>query len=346
MKQAVILLNLGTPDAPTAAGLRRFYRYFFADPYVFDMNPVGRWLLRNLIIQPLRAPRTARDYATIWMEEGSPLKVYADRLRTSVQQSFDKAQRDVLVLNGMAYSRPFIHESMAQLEQLGVEEILVLPLFPQYSYATTASVFNGVKQAADNWRLVPRLHFVDDLYSEAAFIESWGNLIQKHLDVNAVDHVIFSYHGLPEQTIKKIDTADHCQFNDCCEQIEDSNRHCYRAQCLATTRQIVAGQGWRDDFYSMAFQSRFGRQVWIQPYLDKHIQALLQGGKKKIAVLTPSFVSDCLETIHEIGVEYREQFMEAGGEYFALVPNLNDDPFWLDAVYRIASAKLDSIGTL
>ena len=148
MTKAVLLLNLGTPAAPTTKGLRDFYKYFFADPYVFDMNPLGRWMLRNLIIQPFRAPKTAKAYASIWMEGGSPLKVYADRLQQSVQAAFAAAGDDVVVLNGMAYSAPFIGESMQALEAQGVNDILVLPLFPQYSTATTASVFHGVKQAA------------------------------------------------------------------------------------------------------------------------------------------------------------------------------------------------------
>lgn len=340
MTKAVLLLNLGTPAEPTTKGLRQFYKYFFADPYVFDMNPLGRWLLRNLIIQPFRAPRTARDYASIWMEGGSPLKVYADRLQQSVQNAFITAGEDVIVLNGMAYSAPFIAESMQALEQRGVRQIVVLPLFPQYSTATTASVFHGVRQAAARWRVAPELNFINDLYAEPAFIGAWSQLVNQHLQADAVDHVIFSYHGLPERAIKKIDTAGVCRFGDCCQKITDSNRLCYRAQCVATTRGIVENLGWDSDFYSIAFQSRFGRQVWIQPYLDQHIQEQVRLGRKRIAVLTPSFVSDCLETIHEIGIEYRHQFMAAGGEEFQLVPNLNDNPHWFVAVHQIARKHL------
>ncbi len=340
MTKAVLLLNLGTPAAPTARGLRAFYRYFFADPYVFDMNPVGRWMLRNLIILPFRAPKTAKDYASIWMEGGSPLKVYADRLQQSVQAAFREAGEDVLVLNGMAYSEPFIAQSMRAMEQQGVREILVLPLFPQYSTATTASVFHAVKNAAASWRVAPHLRFVNDLYAEPEFIGAWSQLIRQQLAPGAVDHVIFSYHGLPERAIKKIDDAGVCQFGACCESITDCNRLCYRAQCVATTRGIVKSLGWDSSYYSIAFQSRFGRQVWVQPYLDQHILEQVRLGRKKVAVLTPSFVSDCLETIHEIGNEYRHQFMAAGGEQFRLIPNLNDSAHWLDAVYKIASLHL------
>lgn len=340
MTKAVLLLNLGTPAEPTARGLRAFYKYFFADPFVFDMNPLGRWLLRNLVIQPLRAPKTAKDYAGIWMEGGSPLKVYADRLQQSVQAAFKAAGEDVLVLNGMAYSSPFIAESMRAMEQQGVREILVFPLFPQYSTATTASVFHAVKNAAARWRVAPHLRFINDLYAEPEFIGAWSQLIRQHLAPGAVDHVIFSYHGLPERAIKKIDATGVCEFGACCESITDRNRLCYRAQCVATTRGIVKSLGWDSSHYSTAYQSRFGRQVWIQPYLDQHIQEQVRLGYKRVAVVTPSFVSDCLETIHEIGNEYRHQFITSGGEHFVLVPNLNDSAPWLDAVYKIAARRL------
>ena len=343
MSKAVLLLNLGTPAEPTSKGLRRFYKYFFADPFVFDMNPVARWILRNLIVQPFRAPKTAKNYATIWMDGGSPLKVYADRLQQSMQQAFDAAGEDVLVLNGMAYSEPFIHQAMEQMEEEGVRDILVLPMFPQYSTATTASVFHGVRQAAAKWQQTPVLQFVDDLYAEPAFIRAWESLITKHLDYAQIDHVVFSYHGLPEQTITKADSAKVCQFGDCCQQIGDKNRLCYRAQCMATTRSIVKALGWTEDRYSLAFQSRFGRQAWIQPYLDEHLQKLLADGSKKIAVVTPSFVSDCLETIHEIGIEYREEFMQGGGEIFQLIPNLNDDPVWFSSMLEISRQHLRRI---
>lgn len=343
MTKAVLMLNLGTPAQPTGKGLREFYRHFFADPFVFDMNPVGRWLLRNLIVIPFRAPKTAKKYSTIWMQEGSPLKVYADRLQKSVQAAFDESGGDVLVLNGMAYSEPFIHQAMAELEQKGVTDILLLPMFPQYSTATTASVFHAVKLAAQRWKNSPRLQFVDDLFSEPAFIHAWTTLIARHLKSIDVDHVIFSYHGLPEKTIQKAGTGNFCEFGDCCQKISDRNRLCYRAQCVATTSSITSALEWGEDKYSIAFQSRFGRQAWIQPYLDQHLQQLLARGIKKVAIVTPSFVSDCLETIHEIGVEYRQEFMQGGGEVFHLVPNLNDDPSWFSSVLEISRRHLESL---
>lgn len=343
MRRAVILLNLGTPAAPTTKGLRDFYKYFFSDPFVFDMNPLGRWMLRNLIILPFRAPKTAKLYEEIWTEQGSPLKVYADRLQGFLNGKISSKHERTVVVNGMAYSEPFIGQTMAQLEKDGVTEILAVPLFPQYSTATSASVFHGVKEAAARWKTSPTLHFVNDLYAEPAFIGAWADLVGKHLDQGSVDHVILSYHGLPESNIQKQDGTGYCQFGDCCQSINENNQLCYRAQCVATTKGIVEKLGWDNDFYSLAFQSRFGRDAWIQPYLDEHILDLLNQGKKRIAVLTPSFVSDCLETIHEIGIEYKEIFDENGGEVFRLVPNLNDEPAWFDAMAEIIDGKLKAL---
>ena len=349
-----MLINLGTPAEPTARGLREFYRYFFADRFVFDINPIGLWLLRNLIIMPLRAPRTARDYAGIWMEQGSPLKVYSERVRRGVQEQFDAAGADVAVRIGMAYGRPFIADTLAEFEREGRDEILLLPMYPQYAVATTASAFHAASHAAAKWRRAPKLRFVSDLFAEPAFIRVWRDVVGAALTQTEVDHVVFSYHGLPEAAIRntRVDSRagldappgaavnDYCRFGACCDAVTERNRYCYRAQCVATTRSIADSLGWRSEFHSIAFQSRFGPAQWIKPYLDRHLLELLAQGKKRLAVVTPSFVTDCLETLHEIGREYREQFIKAGGEELTLVPNLNDDPGWIEAVYRIAAGKL------
>ncbi len=340
MSRAVLLINLGTPAEPTARGLREFYRYFFADRFVFDINPVGLWLLRNLIIMPLRAPRAARDYAGIWMREGSPLQVYSDRVGNGVQKKFDAAGADVAVRIGMAYSKPFIAEALAEFESEGRDEILLLPMFPQYAAATTASAFHAVRQAAGKWRVAPKLTFVDDIFAEPAFARAWREVISAHAPNLETDYVVFSYHGLPESAILKSDAGGYCRFGACCDAICAENRNCYRAQCMATTRLIAAELGWEAERYSVAFQSRFGRAEWIKPYLDQHLLELLARGEKRLAVITPSFVTDCLETLHEIGREYREKFIEAGGEELTLVPNLNDAPAWIDAVYEIAASRL------
>jgi len=341
MSKAVLLLNLGTPAAPTAKGLRDFYKYFFSDPFVFDINPVGRWLLRNLIILPFRAPKTAKDYASIWMEDGSPLKVYADRLQFNLQLAFEEAGEDVLVVTGMGYSQPFIGEAMQELERLGRNEILVFPMFPQYSTATTASLFHEIDQCAAKWKSVPQLKFIYDFFSEPDFIRAWSVLITEHLVNLEVDHVVFSYHGLPESNLKKADKNSFCTFGGCCNEVGKENRYCYRAQCVATTESIVTALGWEKDQYSIAFQSRFGRQEWIKPYLDEHLIKLLEDGIKNVAIVTPSFTSDCLETIHEIGVEYRHQYLSAGGDSFHLIPNLNDQPSWFRAVYNMSKDQLN-----
>ncbi|MEX0618857.1 MAG: ferrochelatase [Pseudohongiellaceae bacterium] len=343
--KAVLLVNLGTPAAPTAKALRHYYRYFFSDPFVFDIPAWGRWMLRNLIIKPFRAPRTARQYEAIWLDGGSPLKVYTDRLRSRLEDRLHADGRELLVVTGMAYSEPFIGNTMEKLEQRGVDSILVLPLFPQYSSATTASVFHAVRESAARWKQAPELTFITDLTTEPAFIRAWTQLISRYMeqdDAAEVEHVIFSYHGMPEKAIRKADHNQVCRLAECCDTLDEKNRLCYRAQCMETTRAIIGELAWSKDYYSVAFQSRFGRAPWIQPYLDEHIGALVQRGIKRVAVVTPSFVSDCLETIFEIGVEYRHLFEEQGGEQFLLIPNLNDDPAWFDAVAEIVSGHLES----
>ena len=356
MSKALLLINLGTPAEPTANGLREFYRYFFADRFVFDINPIGLWLLRNLIIMPLRAPRTARDYAGIWMEEGSPLQVYSERVRQGVQEKFNAAGSDVTVRIAMAYSKPFIADALVELEREGRDEILIFPMYPQYAKATTESVMHSVRATAANWRQPPNLRFIDDFFVEPAFIRVWAEVIRANLTEANIDHLVFSYHGLPELALRRTrvdagarigasapagrETNSCCNFGACCDAMVEANRYCYRAQCMATSRAIAAALGREAETCSVAFQSRFGPAQWIKPYLDAHLLELLAQGKKRIAVATPSFVTDCLETLHEIGREYREQFIEAGGEELILLPNLNDAPEWIDAVFEIATQEL------
>ncbi len=340
MSKAVLLINLGTPAEPTARGVREFYRYFFADRFVFDINPAGLWLLRNLIVKPLRAPRAARDYAGIWMDEGSPLAVYSERVRRGVQAKFDAAGADVAVRLGMAYSKPFIADTMAELEREGRDEILVFPMYPQYARATTESAIHSARSAAASRRRAPKLRFIDNFYAEPAFIRAWAEIIRANLAGADIDHLVFSYHGLPEAAVRKTDSRGRCEFGACCDEIGAANRNCYRAQCMATSRAIATALGRQADACSVAFQSRFGPAQWIKPYLDAHLLKLLAQGKKRIAVATPSFVTDCLETLHEIGREYRGQFVEAGGGELKLLPNLNDDARWMAAVHELSASRL------
>lgn len=343
--RAVLILNLGTPDEPTARGLRSFYRHFFSDPYVFDIPVWGRWLLRNLIILPFRAPRTAKDYEKIWLPDGSPLKVYTDQLRDSLQQTLDPYGRRIIVALGMGYSKPFISTTMKQLEARGITELLVLPLFPQYSTATSESVIQGVKAAAASWDHNVQLKVIHNFYNRPAFIRAWTTLLRKHVSRDDqsrnIDHVVFSFHGLPEKNIRKSDSNDVCRLGNCCNTITDKNELCYRAQCMETARLLVAALGWQPDFYSVAFQSRFGRDAWIQPYLNEHLEKLASEGVRNVAVATPSFVSDCLETLHEIGIEYRDLFIRKGGENLFLIPNLNNEQYWFKAVADIVENYLE-----
>ena len=257
-----------------------------------------------------------------------------------MQNAFDDEGSDGIVANAMAYSKPHVWDTMADLESKGVREILLLPMFPQYSTATTESIFHQVEVAAEKWRKKPTLQFVSDLFEEPAFVRAWALHIREQLNTDAVDHVIFSFHGVPEKTIKKSDKYNVCKFGQCCSELSETNRHCYRAQCVQTTENIVKALGWNDVNYSVAFQSRFGPLPWLQPYLDEHLKELIANGDKKVAVITPSFISDCLETLFEIGEEYKHEFMEGGGTDFTLVPNLNNEPVWFASVFEIAKIHL------
>ena len=327
MSKAVLLLNLGTPSEPTAKGLREFYRYFFSDPFMFDFNSIGRWVLRNLIILPFRAPRIAKDYERIWLAEGSPLEVYAKELQASVQKAFDDDGGDVIVANAMAYSRPYVWDAMAELESKGVREILLLPMFPQYSSATTESIFHQVQIAAAKWQEKPQLQFVSDLFEEQAFIEAWSFHIKKQLNTDSVDHVIFSYHGVPERHIRKSDVSNgNCKMNGkCCFKMgSPQHEFCYRHQCEITTVNVAKKLGLKNGTYSTTFQSRLGFDPWLKPYTDRTIERMGKEGIKKMAIVTPAFVSDCLETLEEIAMEGEEIFHEVGGEQFTVIPCLND----------------------
>jgi len=265
-------------------------------------------------------------------------------LRNRLQENIDPSNSRILVRLGMGYSDPLITDTLRELNEKGVRDILVMPLFPQYSTATTGSVLHAVEQAVKKWREPPRLSIIKDLFSESAFVRAWVSVISRHLVANdqagIIDHVIFSYHGLPVRNIVKADTQGYCKLGSCCDSLVKENRYCYRAQCMETTRLIANAMHWSDDYYSIAFQSRFGKQPWTEPYLDQHLEQLAAAGKKRVAVLTPSFVSDCLETLHEIGIEYRDLFIEKGGEDLVLIPNLNNEEAWFNAAQEILENHL------
>ena len=330
-KQGVLLVNLGTPDAPQAPEVRRYLREFLSDPRVLDINAVGRWLLLNLIILPTRPKKSAEAYRKVWTDEGSPLLVNSQRLADGVAAALP----DHEVVLAMRYGSPSIADGLARLRAAGCDQLTVLPLYPQYAASSTASTIEKVfVETMQDWK-PPFVTVLPPFYEEPRFIEAFAQVGQPTIDELAPDHVLMSFHGLPERHILKGDPTGgrHClQSDSCCDAIGPNNRNCYRAQCHATARTLAARLGIAEDMYSVTFQSRLGRTPWIKPYTDEVLVDLAKRGVKRLAVFCPAFVADCLETLEEIGMGAREDFIAAGGEDLRLVPSLNGHPAWIEAV--------------
>ena len=324
--RALLLVNLGTPDAPTPAAVRAYYRQFLSDPRVVDVHPVLRWLLLNLVILPTRPQKVAPLYQRIWTEQGSPLLAYSRELQARVQA----LAPDTEVLLAMRYGQPSLEAAFARIEALGLDEVTVLPLFPHEASATTGSVREAVSAVAARASRRVSVRVVDPFYGDEGFLEALSAHVQRSLP-QGVQHVVFSYHGLPERQVRRAGEAQ-CLTSGCCDALTGRNAGCYRAQCFATTRLLAARLGLED--VSTTFQSRLGRDPWIEPATDGVLSHLVARGVTRVAVVTPGFVSDCLETLEELGIGAVEQFRQAGGELF-VVPCLNADAGFAQALARL-----------
>jgi ferrochelatase len=337
-RTGVLLINLGTPDAPETAPVRRYLREFLSDPLVIDAPAPVRWGLLNFVILPFRPKRSAEAYQQIWTEEGSPLLVNGHALR----RALGEALGDSYVVDlAMRYGRPSIEGALQRLCAADVARILAIPLFPQYSRAATLSAVRHLERELAAAPELPPHEVMEPFYADPRFVAAWVAIARPALEAFRPDHVLFSYHGLPERQVKATDpTGRHClQATACCAAIGDANRDCYRAQSFATTRAIAAELGLEPDAHGTAFQSRLGRVPWIQPYTDEMLKELAEAGRKRLAILCPAFVADCLETLEEIGLRARESWLELGGEDLLLVPSLNDHPAWVDALARMVRER-------
>ncbi len=327
----VLLVNVGTPDKPTTAATRRYLREFLSDPRVIDIPALSRWFLVNCIIAPFRAPKSAAAYRKIWTDSGSPLLVHGAELVRQVQE---KLGGRYCVELGMRYGRPSVEQALETLIRRGATAIRVLPLYPQYSAAATGSAVAAVLKLAHELWDPPKLSILHPFYDDPGFIESFVEIGRPVVEGTQADHVLFSFHGLPERQIRKSDrSGTYCLIRpDCCLNDTLENHYCYRHQCFVTAELIGKGLGLTKDAYSVCFQSRLGRTPWIEPHTDKILLELARGGKKKVTMFCPSFVADCLETIEENGIRNRAAFLEAGGERLDLVPCPNTHPRWVQAV--------------
>jgi ferrochelatase len=333
-KTGVLLVNLGTPEAPRTPEVRRYLREFLSDPRVLDMNPVGRWLLLNLVILPFRPARSAEAYRQIWTGEGAPLMVHSRALARKVQAALGGAYEVVL---GMRYGKPSIRSALEALHAQGLEKIVVFPLYPQYASSTTGSTVEEVFRVAGQLWNVPWLVVIPPFYDDAGSVRSLAVLGRPVLEEMRPERVLFSFHGLPERHVREADgTGRHClEEEGCCDEIGEANRYCYRAHCYETARLTAAALDLEEGSWSVAFQSRLGREPWLQPYTDETVRRLAEQGVKRLAVFCPAFVADCLETLEEIGIRAREEFLAHGGEDLRLVPSLNSEPIWVEAVARL-----------
>jgi ferrochelatase len=232
----------------------------------------------------------------------------------------------------MRYQSPGLEKAVEELEKASVDEIICIPLFPQYASATNGSVADRVMEILRSRQIIPSIRFVNKFADHPLFIKAFAEIGRRYLAERDYDHIVFSYHGLPERQIRKGSVGKQCQLGDCCDHYHKRNAYCYRAQCFLTTRLLVKELGIKEEDYTTCFQSRLGKDPWIQPYTEDVVKALAEKGKKNVLVFCPAFIADCLETTVEVGEEYAEQFEEAGGEHWQLVESLNDSPAWVECL--------------
>ncbi|MDP9048015.1 MAG: ferrochelatase [Bacteroidota bacterium] len=333
-KKGVLLVNLGTPDSPETADVRKYLGEFLMDPRVIDINPVSRALLVKGIIVPFRSPKSAKLYKKIWSDQtGSPLLHYSKLQHQLLQQRLgDEYQVEL----SMRYQSPSIESALNRLKDALVDSIQVIPMFPQYASASTGSVYDKVMELLQQWPTKPHVSFINSFHDNELMIGTFVNNAKKH-QPETYDHILFSFHGLPQrQLIKSDHTHNHClKSADCCAVLTDANKFCYSAQSHHTARLIADKLNIPKEKYTICFQSRLGSDPWVQPYTTGVVAKLANEGKKRLLVFCPAFVADCLETVYEVTEEYGGEFKALGGEHVQLVESLNDSPTWIDALEQM-----------
>jgi len=318
----VLVVNLGTPDSPSYFAVQRYLRDFLGDRRVIDTSRLIWLPLLYGVVLPFRPLRTVRKYRKIWMHDGSPLAVYSRRLTNKIGERLQAALGDrVRVALGMTYGNPSIASAIHSLAEENAKRLLVLPLYPQYCSSTTGSVFDRASRALQRWRWLPEIRFVNDYYEDLGYADALSARIQRHWsEVGERSHLLFSYHGIPADYVKQGDP--------------------YQAQAEATTRSVVSRLGLAADEWSHCYQSRFGSVAWLQPYTEDTLTVLAKRGLRKLTIASPSFAVDCLETLEEVAIEYRDKFLALGGERLTLVPALNDDDRHAEVLAAIVQRQL------
>ena len=326
-KIGVVLINLGTPDNSTPKSVYTYLKQFLNDPRVIDLPKFNRYVLVNWIIIPFRYKKSAHAYQQIWTNKGSPLLTHSQDLVDAVRASFDTNTQVEL---GMRYGHPSIASAVEKLKDC--EKIIAIPLFPQYSSAATGSAIEAFLQILGQQWNIPEIHVKKDFFNHPDFIRAYASIIKQHLDHHKIDTLMFSYHGLPERHLDKSACRSLCTRSEPCPKPDELNTYCYRAQCYETSRLIAKELGLTTTDYVVSFQSRLGKTPWIKPYTDVMLAELRQKKVNNIAIVCPSFVSDCLETLEEINLRAREQWLALKGQDFIFIPCLNTHPTWVNGL--------------
>lgn len=330
--KGVLLVNLGSPDSTDPKDVKKYLGEFLMDERVIDVPLWFRTFLVKGIILNTRPKKSAAAYQKIWWKEGSPLIVLSERLQEKVQ-----AKTDLPVALAMRYGSPSIKTGLQELYDKGVKDVLLIPLYPQFAMATTETILVLAEELRKEFFSDMKIEHIPAFYNQPEYIKALSNSIKDYLADKEYDHLLFSYHGVPERHIKKSDvTRSHCKIDgSCCNKPSPAHEFCYRHQCYQTTKNVIQELGLDENTVSTSFQSRLGVDPWLQPYTDRTIvKKAEKDGIKKLAIVTPAFVSDCLETLEEIAMEGKEEFLEAGGEAFYTVPCINDNEEWIDVLAK------------
>ena len=321
----ILLVNLGTPEAPTTAAVRRYLAEFLSDPRVVEIPRPLWWLILHLLVLPLRPRKSAAAYAKIWLSEGSPLLIYSKRLSLEVSQKLQNKHQGTIVKLAMRYGKPAIREMLNEMRKKSVQRLLLLPMFPQYSATTTASVFDEVARILSAWRWQPELRYINHYHKHSSYISACAEQIRSFRNQHDCgDLLLLSFHGLPKRNL-----------------LEGDPYHC---QCHATTRLIAQTLSLNEHEYKLCFQSRFGRAEWLQPYTEPTLCELAKQGVKTIDVFCPGFSVDCLETLEEIAIRGREVFIDAGGLELRYIPALNDNQLHVESITNLISRNIENWG--
>lgn len=337
-RTGVLLIQLGTPDSPSVSDVRRYLSEFLNDPRVIDLPWLGRKLLVNGIIVPFRAPKSAKIYKELW-EHGkgvSPLLTHSENVARKLQTRFGE---EVKVHLAMRYQNPSMYDVLEQMRHENYDQIVLLPLFPQYASASTGSAIDLALRIIRRWWVIPEVSTVSQFYNSEGYLDSIVERA-KSFDLKEYDHILFSYHGLPERHVDKVyEGSDLCADQPCEEEMNEANKFCYKATCYATTRLLAERLGLKKEQYTVCFQSRLNKK-WLTPFSDQVVKDQATKGTKKILAFSPAFVADCLETVIEIGDEYQEIFTAHGGEKIQLVPSSNDHERFIDGLEELVRQRL------